>query len=286
MYGVCCTEATALRPSIPGPSRSNGSLRPPSGLSLPPGRRLRRRASFSKHATASMEVGRVTERRALTVFGHLFACACIRLDYELAVRGAWQHEGKDPPLQSPRHVLSHLPNHRRLQQVSLQASRGLSRALQQHRHGGRETVPASEKAVASNGEDSRPLHASGESLLTPQEGKVGAHGLSTRSLLAPDDTISSPTSGMGSGGTSPTSSGGQSYPQPHQGLPGPASIPGELQQQRPCAEEPPDNLLHRRAQLCFGEALKEVRNAVDAVLCDGAVETVSDLQAICRGCWS
>ncbi|CDI77596.1 ELMO/CED-12 family domain-containing protein, putative [Eimeria praecox] len=277
-------ETAALRIPVPGPSKSNEALRPPSNLSLPPGRRLRRRASDSKQVTASSEVGLVTERRALTVFGHLFACACIRLDHELALRGAWQHEGTDPPLQSPRHLPCHLSNHRRLQ-VSLQPSRGLSKALH-HLHGpsSREGGLAGEKSSGSNVEG-RPSQASRESLLTPTEGKGGAPGSPARSLLAPDDTGSCPTSEVVSGGTSPRSSGCQSCTHPQHGPPGPATSPREREQQRPCGEDPSDNLLHRRAQLCFGEALKEVRTAVDAVLCDGAMETVSDLQAICRGCW-
>ncbi|CDJ59036.1 ELMO/CED-12 family domain-containing protein, putative [Eimeria maxima] len=278
-------ETTALRTPGPLPSRSTEVLRPPSCSSLPPGRRLRRRASDSKQHAAPAEVGRVTEKRALTVFGHLFASACIRLDHELALRGAWQHEGTDPPLQSPRHTPMHLTNHRRLQ-VSLQNSRGLSRALH-HLHGAssRESGLAGDRSGGSNCE-SRQSQASRESVLTPVEAHRGATSSPVRSLLAPEDTVSCPTSGVVSGGTTPRSTGGHSCPCPQQGPPGSTESPRDPQPQRPCGEEPSDTLLHRRAQLCFGEALKEVRIAVDAVLCDGDVETVSDLHAICRGCWA
>ncbi|CDJ53012.1 ELMO/CED-12 family domain-containing protein, putative [Eimeria brunetti] len=416
---------------VPGPVPSRG----PECLQRPFCLSLRRRTLGSKAAAAATAAAAAggggaaaTDRRGLTVLGQLFAAACMRLDLELASRGAWEHEGTDPPLLSPCH--SSCP---RLLQVSLQPSRGLSvsRALlhhhanhqhhsrdhssnhqphsrdhcadhqphsrdhcADHQHHSRDRCAdhqhhsrdhsanhqhhsrdhsanhphnqrtrssgqaPSSRDTAAAGDRSRAssVAASRDSLFTPRDEVKGAPGAGggppgpgapgaprahgapgapgapcspSRSFLAPEETASCPTSGVVSEGSSPGSLGGQSSPQQGQQQQGAAPSPREQQQQqqqqqhesaaasprdeapppppqqqqehqqahqqvqqqqqqqqqqqRQGGEEPEDTLLHRRAQLCFGEALKEVRRAVDELLSEGPMDTVSDFEALCKG---
>lgn len=275
-----CGMRTAAA-NVPQGQPTQASSPLPSGPLLP-GRRLRR--GSSDLGRGRVRTGQVTENRVLTVFGHLFVFACMRLDQELGLRGAWQPDGTDPPLaHSPRHFPHHFSGRRRLHGHFVHSSRrtSASKGSSGKSHPAEETHMATEPSAGSGGAS----EASRDSVLAPTQGRDTAPVSPARSVAGMEETELCPTSGELSATPSPRSTGsGREQPSVLPANPGAPGDSGSCEAAARPASGGSDGLLHRRAQLCFGEALKEVRNAVDAVLCDGTVQTVGDLGAICRSC--
>ncbi|XP_022588864.2 uncharacterized protein LOC34621242 [Cyclospora cayetanensis] len=215
-----------------------------------------------------------TAGRVLYTFGHLFVYSCMRLDQELALRGAWEPEGEDPPLPAPGFSSLHLPALRRHHL----SHRGLHAQPTSHSPRFENKSNSCHPSMSASSSRREELSPRGTQKQQPGEDprKASVECLSDDSTRRKDTfmSFSSSTAGHNENSSPPSLACQQEQPC----LP---SAPGTCGRPPVVKEGQP---LHRRAHLCFGEALKEVRNAVDSVLYDGGFKSVQDLEAICRCC--
>ena len=264
-------------------SASPGAVRPvASHRQLP--RALRHRYPASRQCMKQCRAA--TDGRVLNAFGHLYVYACMRVEQELSLRGAWEPDGADPPLPSPRHGNHLLPHFRRHHHSSrgphghILSPRAHGRSHSRHSVGAG-VGPQLSAPLPHSSHQQQPLEHRSVSL----DDKLEQFVVDKPVAMSPSRSTAGPEARGQETSLPPTSGAPSLVPSPRISScsqPAPAFAPPGCRSRQPGGEQAQP--IHRRAHLCFGDALKEVRNAVDLVLSDGTLQTVQDMEAICRGC--
>ncbi|KAL8447279.1 hypothetical protein Emed_004490 [Eimeria media] len=237
------------------------------------------------------------DARVLNAFGHLFVYSCLRLEQELGRRGAWDFDENEGPPQAIPLRCSHgsqlLAGLRRIQEIRrasieplMSPHCGVHGRGQPMRHSlFGSSSPKQASPLQSDAKTLRQQQAEGEersACTTAEEGddgkrKTTAPSPSQSTAAAPETPCCVPASAAPSLAQSPRAStacrpsrlqgGGEAAA---------AASPGH-------AEGDEAHVVSRRAHLCFGDALKDVRNAVDAALSDGTIHTLHGLEVISHG---
>ncbi|KAL8427434.1 hypothetical protein ACSSS7_007724 [Eimeria intestinalis] len=280
-----------------GPRQRAAWLQPPRPLYAHAAARTCRRPQRSEQRCDSIDAC------VLNAFGHLFVYSCLRLEKELGRRGAWDFDKNEGPPQAIPLRCSHgsqlLAGLRKIQEIRRASIEPLlSPRCGMHGRGSplRHSLfgSASPKHASSPQSDVKTLRQhqmEGEErsgCTTAEEGedpkrRASAPSPSPSTSAAPETPCCIPASAAPSLAQSPRAST-TCRPSRLQGgneaaaAAGAAASPGQAE-----GEEAP--VVSRRAHLCFGDALRDVRNAVDAALSDGTVHALQDLEIISRGCY-
>ncbi|KAL8451957.1 hypothetical protein Emag_002551 [Eimeria magna] len=237
------------------------------------------------------------DARVLNAFGHLFVYSCLRLEQELGRRGAWDFDENEGPPQAIPLRCSHgsqlLAGLRKIQEIRrasieplLSPPCGVHGRGQPLRHSlFGSSSPKQASPPQSDNKILRRQQVEGEErsgCTTAEEEddakrKATALSPSQSTSAAPETPCCIPASAAPSLVQSPRASTACRPSRLQVG----AEAAGAASTGHAEGDEAP--VVSRRAHLCFGDALRDVRNAVDAALSDGTIHTLQDLEVISSG---
>ncbi|KAL8424493.1 hypothetical protein Efla_003518 [Eimeria flavescens] len=231
------------------------------------------------------------DAHVLNAFGHLYVYACMRLEQELGRRGAWDPDEIDADafLLRPCYGNGLLCGLRRLQDFRRASHEPLASPPSVHakghhhrqglffspasRPGG--SPPSSSKAE----EKGEGIGGCGAASGSARDAALAVEAHRTTSLSPCQSTASPPPEAQQSRQALALSPRPSAACRPSRLLCGIDDY-GSSRRQSEGGEGQPVN---KRAHLCFGDALKEVRSVVDAVLSDGTLQNLQDLELIRQG---